>query len=206
MPTLKFTTFTAYQSNHMKSVSTLSVILVLALSSCSTLQKSYFTVDTRKRVDEIAIPVEKLQFYIDKDVELRRELSARDAKVTSGKVVFEDGKYINIVILKAGTLGVCTRALNNTLEISFENGENKNIRFGVPEKAPSNAVYSLFADEWTNSYNTYNPSVVQTGKIVYDGEVYYMRFNGERPKLMIEKSAQNKYQVNKRVMSGRKVY
>lgn len=205
MPGCKFPIFTTYQITHMKSISTLSVIFALALSSCSTLQRSYFTVDTRKRVEEIAIPVEKLQFYIDKDVELKRELAARDAKVTSGKIVLENGKYVNIVILKAGTLGVCTRALNNTLDISFENGENKNIRFNVPEKASSNTVYSLFADEWTNSYNTYNPNIVQTGKIVYDGEIYYMRFSGERPKLMIEKSAQNKYQVNKRVMSGRKV-
>lgn len=189
----------------MKSISTLSLIFVLALTSCSTLQRSYFTVDTRKRVEERAIPVEKLQFYIDKDVELKRELAARDAKVSSGKVVFENGKYVNIVLLKAGTEGICTQALNNTLEISFENGENKNIRFGVPEKAASASVYSLFADQWMNSYNTYNPSVVQVGKIVYDGEVYYMRFNGERPKLMIQKTAQDKYQVNKRVMSGRKV-
>jgi hypothetical protein len=112
---------------------------------------------------------------------------------------------VNIILLKSGTLGVCTRAFNNTLEISFENGDNKNIRFSVPERASSSTAYSLFADEWMNSYNTYNPGVVQTGKIVYDGELYYMRFSGDRPKLMIEKSAQNKYQVNKRVMSGRKV-
>jgi hypothetical protein len=189
----------------MKMIATLSAFVVLALSSCSTLQKSYFTVDTRKRVEEKAIPVEKLQYYIDKDVELKRELAARDARVSSGKVVFENGKYVNIVLLKAGTQGVCTMALNNTLEVSFENGEQKNLRFGVPEKAGSTAVYSLFADQWMNSYNTYNPNVVQVGKIFYDNEVYFMRFSGERPKLMIQKSAQDKYQVNKRVMSGRKV-
>lgn len=200
-----FISFTISKTTHMKIISTLSVIFALALSSCSTLQKSYFTVDTRRRVEEKAIPVDKLQFYIDKDVELKRELAARDAKVSSGKVVFENGKYVNIVLLKAGTQGVCTMALNNTLEVSFENGENKNLRFSVPEKAGSAAVYSLFADQWMNSYNTYNPSVVQVGKIVYDNEVYFMRFSGERPKLMIQKSAQDKFQVNKRVMSGRKV-
>jgi hypothetical protein len=189
----------------MKSIITLTIISGLALSSCSTLQKSYFTVDTRRRVEEKAIPVEKLQFYIDKDVELKRELAARDAKVTSGKVVFENGKYVNIVYLKAGTEGVCTMALNNVLEISFENGDNKNIRFAVPERASSAAVYTLFADQWVNSYNAYNPNVVQTGKIVYDGDIYYMRFTGERPRLMIQKTAKDKYQVNKRVMSGRKV-
>jgi len=189
----------------MKSISTLSIIFMLGMTSCSTLQKSYFTVDTRKRVEEIAIPLEKLQYYIDKDVELKRELVARDAKVSSGKVVIENGKYVNIITLKAGTLGVCTRSLNNALEISFENGENKNIRFTVPERASPGAVYSLFADQWLTSYNTYNPDISQTGKIVYDGELYYMRFTGDRPKLMIEKTSKDKYQVNNRVMGGRKV-
>ena len=190
----------------MKIITTLSIISLIALSSCSTLQRSYFTVDTRKRVEERAIPVEKLQFYVDKDVELRRELSARDAKVNSGKVVFENGKYVNIIILRAGTLGVCTQKLNNSLEVSFESGDNKNIRFAVPERATSNTVYSLFADQWVSSPNTFNPSnISQVGKIVYDGEVYYMRFNGERPRLMIQKSARDKYEVNKRVMTGRKV-
>lgn len=189
----------------MKYSITLSVIFLVALSSCSTTKSSYFTVDARRRVEERAIPVEKLQFYVDKDVELKRELVARDAKVTSGKVVYENGKYVNIIQLKAGTKGVCTMALNNTLDISFENGDNKNLRFGVPEKAGSGAVYSLFADQWMNSYSTYNPSVVQVGKIVYDGEIYQMRFSGDRPKLMIQKTAKDKYQVNTRVMSGRKV-
>jgi len=190
----------------MKYMNTLAVVVtVCTLASCSTSQKSYFTVDTRKRVEEIAIPLEKLQFYIDKDVELKRELSARDAKVSSGKVVIENGKYVNIIVLRSGTLGVCTKALNNTLEISFESGDNKNIRFTVPDKAGSGAVYSLFADQWLSSYNAYNPDISQTGKIVYDGELYYMRFSGERPRLMIQKSSKDKYQVNSRVMSGRKV-
>lgn len=189
----------------MKFLSTLSIILVVALSSCSSLQKSYFSVDTRNRVEERAIPVEKLQFYVDKDVELRRELTARDAKVTSGKVVFENGKYVNIILLKAGTLGVCTQALNNSLDISFENGDNKNIRFTVPERAANSVVYSLFADEWKNRYSSYDPNIAQVGKIVYDSEVYFMRFTGDRPKLMIQKTAKDKYVVNSRVMKGRKV-
>ena len=87
----------------MKSIATLSIIFTITLASCSTAKKSYFTVDTRKRVEEKAIPMEKLQFYVDKDVELRRELASRETKVTSGKVILENGKYVNIILLKAGT-------------------------------------------------------------------------------------------------------
>lgn len=189
----------------MKSIATLSVIFAITLASCSTAKKSYFTVDTRKRVEEKAIPMEKLQFYVDKDVELRRELASRETKVTSGKVVLENGKYVNIILLKAGTFGVCTRALNNNLEISFESGDNKNIRFGVPNSASSGAVYSLFADQWISNNNSYNREISKVGKVVYDNELYYLHFTGDRPKLLIQKSAKDTYEVNKRVMSGRKV-
>ena len=184
----------------MEIIKKLGVILIIGLGSCATIPKSYFTVDTRNKVEEKSIPVDKLQYYIDKDVELRRELSSRDAKVSSGKVKFENGKYINIILLKGGTLGVCTQIRNNSLDIAFESGDGKNLTFSVPERAGSNAVYSLSAGQWLRNYNT-----AEIGKITYDGEVYFMRFNGARPKLMIKKSATDKYEVNKRVMSGRKI-
>ena len=105
-------------------------------------------------------------------------------KVTSGKVILETGKYVNIILLKAGTYGVSIRALNNTVEISFESGENKNIRFGVPDRASSSTVYSLFADQWMGSNARYNCNISQAGKVVYDNELYYLRFTGDRPKLL----------------------
>ncbi len=183
----------------MNRIKILSFVFIVSLASCST-SKSYFTVDTRNKVEQKSIAVEQLQFYIDKDVELRRELSSSDAKVSSGKVIMENGKYINIILLKAGTLGVCTEAQEHSLNIAFENGDNKNINFSVPGNARSSAIYSLSAEKWMNTYKS--PEI---GKVTYDGQVYFMRFDGSRPKLMIKKASNDKYEVNKRVMSGRKV-
>lgn len=175
------------------------LIVFIGLSSCST-PKSYFTADTRNKVEEKSIPLEKLQFYIDKDVELKRELSSREATVHSGKVKIENGKYVNIILLKKGTLGVCTGSNKNSLDIAFESGEGKSLSFGVTTRPAANTVYSLSAEKWLNPYHS--PEV---GKITYDGEVYFMRFTGSRPKLMIQKTANDKYEVNKRVMSGRQI-
>ena len=178
----------------------LAVLFVLGLTACKTIPNSYFTVDTRNMVEQKAIPVSKLQFYVDKDLELRRELSSREAKVNSGKIIFESGKYINIILLKAGTLGVCTRENSNSLDIAFESGDGKDLKFSVPERASSNTVYTLTSDQWVKNYN--NPEI---GKITYDNEVYFMRYAGTRPKLMIKKSANDKFEMNKRVMKGRKI-
>ena len=184
----------------MVMIKKLAVVFILGFTACKTIPKSYFTVDTRNKVEEKSISMDKLQYYIDKDVELRRELTSRDAKVSSGKVKIENGKYINVILLKQGTLGVCTQTRRNSLDIAFESGDGKNINFGVPDRSGSNTVYSLYADQWVSNYN--NPEI---GKITYDGQVYYMRFTGARPKLMIKKTATDKYEVNKRVMSGRKI-
>ena len=174
-------------------------IIITSMAACST-PKSYFSVDTREKVEATSIAVDKLQFYIDKDVELRRELSSADAKVSSGKVIIENGKYMNIILLKAGTPGACTAVHDHSLDIAFENGDDKNINFSVPGNARSNAIYSLSAEKWISNYNTR-----EIGKITYDGQVYFMRFDGSKPKLMIRKISKDKYEVNKRVMSGRKV-
>src|SRR6478672_11811677 len=110
----------------MKITTTIPCLLLLAtLAACGS-SKSYFTVDTRNRLEEKSISVDQLQYYIDKDVELRRELASGETKVKSGKVIMENGKYINIVLLKSGTLGVCTAADKNSLDIDFEDGDNKN--------------------------------------------------------------------------------
>lgn len=183
----------------MKNYTWLIITCIIGLTACST-SKSYFTEDTRSKIEARAIPLEKLQFYIDKDVELRRELASGDAKVKSGKVIIENGKYINLILLKKGTAGVCTRVRKNSLDLAFESGENKNLKFTSSGRSGANVVYRLDAEKWMKPYNS-----AEVGKITYDGDIYFMRFNGDRPKLMIKKTSTDNYEVNKRVMSGRKV-
>ncbi|MEO8768816.1 MAG: hypothetical protein ABI402_01985 [Ferruginibacter sp.] len=184
----------------MKIIHTLAVVFIISLASCSSSSKYFFTVDTRNKVEQKSIPIDQLQYYINKDVELRRELSSGDTKVSSGKIIRENGKYINIILLKAGTPGVCTQTHPNSLDIAFENGDGKNITFAVPGSTNANAVYTLSPEQWISNYNS-----PQIGKVTYDGQVYFMRFNGERPKLMIKKLETDKFEVDKRTMSGRKL-
>lgn len=183
----------------MKIFKYFAVITIVAISSCSS-SKTYFTADTRNKVEAKSITLDKLQYYIDKDVELKRELSSGTASVKSGKVIIENGKYINLILLKKGTKGVCTGINNNSLDISFEEGNSSSLTFSSAKRSGMNAVYILNAEKWLKPYNSN-----EVGEVNYDGEIYFMRFSGSRPKLMIKKSANDTYEVNKRVMSGRTV-
>lgn len=174
-----------------------SVLLGLALGfgSCGS-SKSYFTTDVRNRVEKMNVSLDKLQYYVDRDVELRRELESGDASVSSGQVKFENGKYVHIILLKKNTPGVCVKSSGTGwISVSFEDGEGKKINFGKPKDGSDYAAYQIYADKWNKSY----------GEITYDGKTYYIQPSGSNAVLMIRKSVVDRLEVEKRVMKGRKI-
>jgi hypothetical protein len=168
--------------------------LLLLFASCST-EKSYFTGDIKHDLQSSSIPFSKVQFYVDRDVELRRELESGKATVTSGKVVFENGKYMQIVLLKRNTPGVCTEVLDHSVRVSFENGSGKYLEFGQGSTRTHEDPYLIFAKAWNSGY----------GLITYDGQEFHIEPDGGEAGLMIKKSVVNTLEVEKRTMKGVKV-
>ena len=170
---------------------------VIGLASCTPMYT--FTTDIRKTVEADSIPINKLQFYVDRDVELRREVSSADTKVSSGVIKFEGGKYVHIIMLKRNTPGVCTKINQNSLQISFETGDGKALTFGVTGVSSPNEAYRIFANEWVNIDGA------RVGRITYDNQTYYIQAGGEGARLLIKKSAVIKSKVDTQTMSGVKV-
>ncbi|MGP8215727.1 MAG: hypothetical protein ACLQQ4_09215 [Bacteroidia bacterium] len=187
----------------MKSNSKLRIFqltaIVFSMGITSCVPKSFFTTEIRTKVEADSIPLSKLQFYVDRDVELRREVSSANTKVTSGQVKFENGKYVHIILLKKFTPGVCTQVHKNSIEISFDMGDGKTLTFGVTAMASPNEIYRLFANEWINE------DIGRIGKIKYDNETYYIQPGGADARLMIKKSVIANLTVEKKTMSGVKV-
>ena len=90
----------------------LYVSIALMLTACSN-SKTYFTPSIRNYIEKGNQNLKKVQFYVDRDIVLRRELSTGETKVTSGKVMIENGRTINIVTIKKNTPGVCVLEKNN---------------------------------------------------------------------------------------------
>lgn len=170
-----------------------TALAALTVSACST-PKTYFTPAVRSTIESNSIPVNKLQFYVDRDVELRREVASGTAAVTAGIIKFENGKYVNIITLKRNTPGVCTKVYEDKIDVSFEIGEGRFLTFGKL-KRDSRAPYTLYADNWGR----------ELGEIRYDGKNYYILPSGAEARLMIKKNALNTLKVEKREMKGRKV-
>jgi len=187
----------------MKKILPILLLALMSLSSCGV-PMSYLTSGIRTRLESKSISMEQLQFYVDEDVELRRELASGEATVTSGKVKIENGKSIHIIKLRRLTPGVCVGTEGGRLDISFEAGDGKHLTFGLSPSVQSgpNQVYQIYADEWIKRSNGW-PGL--EGKITYDGETYFIQPSGAQAKLMIQKSVVNRLDIDKRVMKGRKL-
>ena len=178
----------------MNRLTYLFAAIPLVLIACGT-SKTYFTTDIKRSVEGSNQKLDKIQFYADRDIVLRREIDKKDAKVYSGKVKIEKGHYVNIIILKKNTRGVCTVATNNTVGISFEQGNNKFLSFGKTKDADPEDPYRILATKWVDDY----------GIVKYEGNEYHIQPDGTDASLMIKTKVYNKLIREEREMKGRKV-
>jgi len=169
-----------------------SVSLVLVACGSS---RTYFTSNIRSRVESNQVPLEKIQFYADRDIVLRRDLETGETRVNAGVVKIENGHSVNIVTLPKNTPGICTVVKNNVVGISFEPGENHYLNFGKTKNAQPNDPYRILASEWVNDYGVVN----------YDGKKYHIQSEGTNAAILIKTKMLRKNTLEERKMKGRTV-
>ncbi len=178
-----------------KTILALTVVVIgLSISSCS--RKINFNSDVRNRVAATNTPLTKLQYYVDRTVELKRVITTGDTKVSSGTIKVENGKSIQIIKLKRNTPGVCTSVGPDRMIVSFEDGANKYLTFAMPRNGTIKSSYVL-------QLNSLDKNGV--GTVMYDGVLYTVSSGGLFAKLKVKKSVATKMNVKKTKMKGRKL-
>jgi hypothetical protein len=188
----------------MKTIlSSLLVLVSLAiLSGCSSsrrMSREYvpFTSQLKQRLERDSIDIRKVQFYVDQKLILSRYLDDEKAQVSSGKVRLENGKYINEVIVKPFTPGVCEDIQNGNLMISFEKGSS-DMGFGLGSGYTANA-YVLYGYDWRNG----------TALVTFDNKKFRVRCGActdvAMTRLLIKKNVVDKVEKKTHVLSGNKV-
>ncbi len=175
----------------MKNNILLALVIATVLVSCSS-SKVYFSTEIRQRVENTGTQLTQLQYYVDRDVELSREILKDETKVATGVIRFENGKNLNIITLKKNTPGVCTKVLPDKILISFEVGDDKYLTFGRTKNASDSDPYRVLANSWIGDY----------GAINYEGKKYFIHSGGEAS-IMVKTSELSKEEINKRKMGGR---
>jgi hypothetical protein len=155
-----------------------------------------FTKALKQRIENNHLDIKKIQFFVDQRLVLRRSMGTQKNDIKSGVILFENGQYINEVIIPKNTPGVCMGVNGDRLLVSFEI-QNNNVEFGPG--GMNEAYFTLYARNWSGG----------TADITYDNKTYKVQcascFNAGDVKLGVRKSEADKLQKTQRVVEGRKV-
>lgn len=175
------------------SIAIFSIALVSV--SCSS-SKTYLTPQIRSRIENAGVNLNKLQFYVDRNIELKREITKEEAQVTKGNIKVENGRYIDIITLKKNTEGICSSVYPDKIQVAFETGENKALTFGRTKYASSTDPYKILAFEWFKNGD---------GLIKYEGKSYHIGQGTEASVMIKSKFVRKADQVKQRKMEGVKI-
>jgi len=175
----------------MKKIVTLifGLSLLLLISSCS--KTIYFTQGMRNNLNQNYLSIDKIQFYNSRKIILRRNLSYADTKVARGKIKFENGQYVENIIIPKKTPGVAVSEGSKYINIAFEDGAHRFLRFVLN----SENEYQISASKWVQGY----------GKVKYDTLFYYIEPKSSKAVLKLIKDDQYNMQKNTRRLKGKTV-
>lgn len=154
-----------------------------------------FTNKLKDRILKNDLDLKKVQFFIDQKLILKRSLGTRKVN-KSGVLLFENGEYVQEVIIPKYTPGVCDSINGNKLMVSFEL-QNNDLQFGPGLYTPD--YFMLYGRNWTNG----------VGDLTYDNQTYKVSCGScsfaTEAKLVVKKSQADKIDTKQRVAKGRKV-
>lgn len=118
---------------------------MLFFASC-TQYLSPYTSTTQSQTNFDEAQLKKVQFYLNGDIILSRELAASETEISGGEIKIVDGKKVEQILIKSGTPGVIVTAENrDTFLVSFD-ADGSYLRFGANKDY--GGKYTLMAKEW----------------------------------------------------------
>jgi hypothetical protein len=171
------------------------LVSFLFLTSCQTL--SPFTQELRQDIALTDSELDRIQFYLSKDIVMRREFSGSQSRIEGGEIKVVDGRKVEEVIIARRTPGVLLFSPErDTYAIGFEEGfNNRYLMFGPNPR--SGGQFVLLASEWKSN----------VGRVTYDNRAYWVEVDryGAVPGLLVNLKKINQRSVKSRRAGGRKI-
>lgn len=163
--------------------------IIFLMNSCS--KDIYFNKEVRENLLKHNVSVRKVQFFNSKKIILKRDLTFEETKVARGTIKFENGHYIEQIIIPKNTPGVVEDSTKNVLQVAFEEGKNRDISFVLNDKKR----YQISAQIWTKGH----------GKIAYDTLIYFIEPTSSKAVLKVKKEDVYNFHKNVRKVTGKQV-
>ena len=179
----------------------IAAFVATSLTSCVS-NRIYFTVDTKKELDQEKIDLKQIQFYNSEEIVLVRSASEADVQVEDGKVKTTSGKQVQEIVIPAMTPGICEVYDERSLRISFDDGDGNALPFLVERRegvVVDRSGFKLAGKNWKKTRTG-----GKVGKVDYQKELYTI-VRGANSRLLIDKSSITKIDRSTKVARGRKL-
>ncbi len=166
--------------------------------------KDPFVPFTRELFDKLSannIDVKLVQYYIDQQLVLTRFLSNDQVAVKNGVIKFNNGQYVNEIIIPQYTPVVCESLEGDGLRVNAETGTGTTLKF-LNSKQYSPVNYIFNPDKWNKD---------GTCEVMYNGNKYNVvcptcsTNSPNEAKLVVRQSALDNLDKKSTILPGRKV-
>lgn len=179
----------------MKNIILTTGVVIVLCCFCGCRPKTLVTKGLKRNIESKNIAIDKVQFYLDREIKLRRILSSEAAKINVGKMEYLNGKYVQVIRFKKYTKGICVGNDSNQMLIAFETGEGKLIPFKINDVVDSAGIFVLNGNAPSDTIQT----------MQYDGKTYVLSGQATQARLLIKRKMANKLKVKVRKVKGLKV-
>ena len=191
-----------------------SIFIILSIALLFSSCRVHFNENLKTSITKQNIDLKKIQYYNSKKIELTRIVNSSDTKVEGGKVKLENGKYVETIVIKAKTAGICDSISGNKMYVRFENGDNRSLCFYNQNPNDSYGVYKLKGENCRKVERNYtitsenNTQVISADfyvcNVQYEGKTYEVKYS-QVPILLIKKKHSYTKKTKKRKAKGVKV-
>lgn len=171
----------------------ISFLALLTFSSCGK-NLQYFTEDLYDEYRWSDQELKSIQFYVSQDIVLYRGGNDDGTRISDGKILVENDRQVEEVIIKSGTPGVFVMSpKEDRFAISFDNGNSEFLMFGPNSKA--NGKFVLLAKKWNR----------RNGEITYGGKTWMTNSDSAYAALMVDIKRAGKTKYKKETVDGQRV-
>jgi hypothetical protein len=162
--------------------------------SC-TPQYSYFTKTLYEKEKWTKEDIQRIQFYVSRDIILTRDISEDETSIQEGKIRMINGRKVQQVIIRQGTPGVLVfMPRDDRFAISFEENDNEAyLMFGPNPKYEDR--FALLAQDWERN----------NGKVHYKGQLYDVDAGSAFAALMVDLRREGQSQYQTKRVEGRTI-
>ena len=170
------------------------VVLLAGISACAPSAVPFtnftvFTEELRRDLEGAGIPLDKVQFYNDKPITIKREgVNPNDINVSSeGKISIQNGKSVQTINVRPFTPGVVLGTGAGTMNVSWDDTQQdeRGMRFNL-------------------NGNQYYISTTEDAKIDYKGYLFDVQ-SGIGSRLFVNKDILNQINRKNETLKGRRV-